>query len=269
MSVNITVRWGGPSDATSGSTYEVERSLDLSTWTELAAAQAATSPYASPTGALAETTAYGATAVNLADASSFSAAGHGWVEEALIQWTGKSVNQLTGVTWSSGYGSYAAATVVVEAHESLVDAGVTPTNYGAVYRITHMDGDGDESSPTYLWYFDPPTPASGDHCVVIVVAGADLGVTRRDGISVRCAMASDDQFGDLLGPHLGINALITENVQETNDLGIAVFHCWRNSARGDADGTDAAYTFTVDGTAFTVSTIPDRDWVLLGQVVTG
>ena len=60
---DVTVRWAGPSDAASGSTYKVERTLDNSSWTTLAASQAATAPYASDSTTLATNASYGASSV--------------------------------------------------------------------------------------------------------------------------------------------------------------------------------------------------------------
>jgi hypothetical protein len=267
MAVNITVRWGGPSDATSGSTYKIERSLNLADWTTLAASQAATTPYVSPSSTLAEDVDYGATTVNLTSGTSFSTSGYAWLDgEALVQWTGKSTNQLTGVTWHSGYGTYTSGSAVVEAHESYSDTGVEPTANAAVYRITHTDANSRASAPAYLWYYYPPIPESSNHCVVVVVAGADLGILRQASATVTCQLAADDQFDDSYGAHLDQTGSASANSQTTNALGLAHFHCWKNSARRSSAGTDAAYTFVVNGYTVTVSTIPDRDWVLLSQV---
>jgi hypothetical protein len=160
---DITLRWAGPSDAASGSTYKIERSLDGSMWSTLAASQAATSPYVSPGSTLASQASYGASIVSLASGTAFSTAGYGWLDEALITWTGKSTNQLTGVIWHTGYGTYASGTTLVEAHESYADTGVTITNNAAIYRITHTDSISNQSPPLYVWYHMPPVPSTRDH----------------------------------------------------------------------------------------------------------
>jgi hypothetical protein len=41
MAIDVTIRWAGPSDAAAASRYKVERTLDNSAWSTLAAAQAA------------------------------------------------------------------------------------------------------------------------------------------------------------------------------------------------------------------------------------
>lgn len=267
---DITLRWSGPSDAAAGSTYKIEQTLDNDTWTELAAAQAATSPYVSPASTLASDHAYGATSVVLASGTSFSSAGYGWIDDALIQWTGKSSNTLTGVTWHSGYGTYASGTAVTEAHESYSDAGVTISDNAVLYRITHIDADGNESAPLHSWYYHPPKPASSQHCVVVVAVGADLGVDMQSGVNVQAYLASDNQFGAHAGQHLDSNVL-TGNNQTTNDFGLAFFHCWRDSARvGLGGAADVPYVFVLKPGSgqleVTVSSVPDRDWVLLSQV---
>jgi hypothetical protein len=74
MPETITLRWGGPAGAASGSRYRIEVTLDWATWTELAAAQAATSPYASVTAVLASDVDYGATTVAMVSAGSLAPA---------------------------------------------------------------------------------------------------------------------------------------------------------------------------------------------------
>lgn len=271
MTINITLRWAGPSDAASGSTYKIEKALATWSFATLAAAQAATSPYASLTATLAADAVYGDTGLTL-NANSLSASGYGWLDDALVQWTGKSGADLTGVTWHSGYGTYPSASTLYEAHESYTDSGVDPSTNGAVvYRITHTDADSRDSPPAYCWYFYPDAPESKDHCVVIVMVGTDLGMAVRTGVSVTCGLATDDQFADIGGAHLDKDQS-AGNTATTNALGLAFFHCWKSGARGGKGGAaDAAYTFTLDaGTAdalaVTVATVPDRDWVLLKDI---
>jgi len=267
---DVTIRWAGPADAVASSTYKIERSLDNAAWTVLAAAQASTSPYASVYTTLASNTTYGVATVALTSATSFSSTGYGWIDDALIQWTGKSVINLTGVVWHSGYGTYAAASAVYEAHESYADTGITISLNAVLYRITHtVSGLG--SPPAYLWYYSPPVPASNRHCVVIVPIGADLGVDMQAVVSVQAYLASDAQFSEVSGQHLDSNAL-NANLQSTNAFGLAFFQCWRDSARFDsAGGVDAKYTFVLKpgsgSLTLTASTIPDRDWVLLSQII--
>ena len=270
MAISITVRWGGPSDAGASSTYKVERSLDGSNWTQLAAAQAATSPYTSPASTLNGAHAYGVATVTVASGTAFSTSGYGWVDgEALIQWTGKSTNDLTGVTWHSGYGTYATGSTVVEAHENYTDS-TTPTNYAVLYRVTHTDGSGYVSAPLLITYYYPPAPSSHQHCVVIVVVGSDLGITRQE-VEVNAYLKLDTQFGLQAGEHLDSNA-VAGNTQTANALGIACFQCWKASKRAPISGSDTGYTFVLDSSdsaakqEFTVATIPDRDWVLLSQI---
>lgn len=272
MAVDITVRWGGPSDATSGSTYKIERSLNYSSWSTLAAAQTANSPYASPSTTLASSATYGDTSLTLTDSASFSASGYAWLDgEALVQWTSNAANTLSGVTWHSGYGTYASASAIIEAHESYSDLAVEPSLNAVVYKITHIDADSKESAPSYLWYYYPPTPASSGHCVVVVALGADLGVTRQASQTITCVLAADTQYDDAFGAQLDAGGVSAENSTTTNAMGLAFFQCWKNSARASSAGTDAAYTFSVGGAGsaaltVTASTIPDRDWVLLSQV---
>lgn len=269
MAETIVVRWAGPSDATSGSAYRVERSLDMASWTELAAAQAATAPYVSVTGTLASPATYGDAGITM-NTNSLAASGYGWLDDALIQWTSKSGSNLTGVTWHSGFGTYASGSTISQAHESYTDSGVTPTDAAVVYRITHIDAASRESPPTYCWYYYPDAPASRDHCVVLATIGADLGVDAQAGVSVQCYLANDDEFASIGGAHLDANRL-PANTAVTNDLGIAQFQCWKSSARGaKGGGSAAAYTFVLNVDAepltVTVATVPDRDWVLLKDI---
>ncbi len=268
---NVTVRWAGPSDAANGSTYKIERTLDNSSWTTLAATQAATSPYASDLTTLASNASYGATSVELVDSSAFDTAGYAWLDDALLQWTGKSINTLTGVTWHSGYGTYASGTTVYDAHEGYADTGITIANNAVLYRISHTTIDGAVSAPTYIWYYSPPVPASSAHCVVVTNIATDLGVESRNGIGVQSYLSADTEFSDAGGQHLDASASAAKTAT-TNAFGLAFHHCWKNSARSPITGSDASYTFVLDsaGSApltVTVVTIPDRDWVLLSQIV--
>lgn len=264
----IVVRWAGPADATDASTYKIEGTVDNSSWTLLDAAQAATSPYASVSNTLAGNTAYGATSVILTSGAAFSSTGYGYIEDAMIQWTGKSTHTLTGVTWKSGSGTYALGTTVVEAHESFSDTATIGLN-AVLYRITHILG-GVSAAPTYVWYFAPPAPASAEHCVVIAAVATDLGFDPQEAIQVSCYLATNDQVSDVASLQLLANEVTAVNAQTTDAFGLAFFQCWRNSARHKiAAATDAAYTFTIDGTiTVTAATIPDRDWVLLSQIAT-
>lgn len=272
MAENITIRWVGPADATSGSTYKIERTLNNVDWTELAAAQTATAPYVGVTGTLASDVSYGAVTIALSDASALPTSGYLWLDEALVQWTGKSANNLTGCTWQSGYGIYASGSAVYVAHESYLDSAVTVSLGAAVYRVTHIDATGRVSAPTYIWYYSPPVPVSSRHCVVVINIGTDLGVEARSGLGVQASLKADTEFAEHSGAHLdkGQSAVKT---QTTNAFGLSFFHCWKNSARRPITGSDAGYSFVLDSASadkltVTVNVIPDRDWVLLNQIAT-
>lgn len=265
---SVTVRWAGPSTADADSTYKIERTVNYADWTELDAAQASTSPYASPASTLDGSHSYGDATVSVADGTDFSSSGYGWVGDALIQWTGKSTNDLTGVTWHSGYGTYATGTAVYEAHESYADT-VTIGLNAVVYRITHIDVDGNESAPAYLWYYYPPAPASSEHCVVIVNIGTDLGVEALDGVNVTAQLSNDTAWSTGGAVHLdsGQSAARTAT---TDAFGLAFFHCWKTS-RQENLGSAASYTFVLNSGStasltVTAATIPDRDWVLLRDI---
>jgi hypothetical protein len=269
---DVTARWAGAADAASGSTYKVEYTLNNVDWVVAAVSQAATAPYAPVTGALLNNTAYGVVSIVLASGTSFGTSGYAYIDDALVQWTGKSTNTLTGVTWHSGAGTYAADTSVVVAHESLAATGITIGLNAVLWRITHTNPAGLVSAPAYLWYFSPPVPASNRHCVIVVSIATDLGVEMRSGLGVQAYLSKDNEFSDHSGAHLdkGMSAAKT---QTTNAFGLAFFHCWKNEARSTITEEDSPYIFILDSgsteklTAL-VSDIPNRDWVLLSQVVT-
>ncbi len=271
---DITIRWAGPSDATGDSVYVIERTYNMDDFDTLDDTQAATSPYVSPSNTLDGAHTYGDTAIDLTSGTAISSSGYGWIgRDALVQWTGKTSNQLTGVTWHSGYGTYATGVEFAEAHESYADTGATATDNAIVYRITHINGDGISSAPAYLWYYEPPTPASDRHCVVIVNTGADLGAAPQAGITVQCYLGGDDQYHFAAGQHLDANNIAANSVA-SNDLGLTFFHCWKNEYREGAGGLpDAAYVFVLDAdnaakrATFTASSIPDQDWVLLRDII--
>jgi hypothetical protein len=273
MAEDITIRWAGPADATSGSSYKIERTLNNVDWTQLAAAQAATTPYVGIIGALAADVAYGASHIALGDGAAFSTSGYLWLDEALVQWTGKSGNNLTGCTWHSGYGIYASGTPVYVAHESYTDSAVAVSLGAALYRVTHVDGSGRQSAPTYIWYYSPPVPVSSRHCVVVVNIGADLGLEARSGIGVQAHLTTDTEFAEHSGAHLD-KAQSSAKTQTTNAFGLTFFHCWKNSARRSITGAGAGYVFVLDSASadkltVVVNEIPDRDWILINQIATG
>lgn len=271
MSIDIVARWAGPADAAGGDTYLVERTLDWVSWSTLAAAQAATAPYASARSSLGEDVESEATSINLVDGTDFASSGYGWLDhEALVQWTGKSGDQLTGVTWHSGYGTYAAGSALAAAHESLSDLGLEPTNGAVVYRITRFDGAGNQSAPAYFWFYAPPAPASNAHCVVVVNVSADIGAAPQAGLTVQAYLSQDTEFSG--GRHLDANKVAVVS-QTTNELGLAFFSCWKDSRRVQVEGgASASYRFVLDAAttakALTLAAvvIPDRDWVLLWDV---
>jgi hypothetical protein len=265
--MDISIYWAGRAET--GSTYRIERAtVDLDTWTLLAASRSATAPYTSPESTIAGNVSHGAATVTLSDAAAFSSSGKGWLDDALLEWTGKSDNSLTGVVWRSGYGTYADGSDFYEAHETYIDTGVAITANAVVYRITHIDADGNESAPAYLWYYSPPKPESSQHCVVVVAIGADLGVAVQSGVTTTCQLKTDDQFG-ATGGHLDANSdPVNVNTQSSNSLGLTFFQCWKSSARSDGL---APYEFVLKPGAgelkVLASLVPDRDWVLLSQIV--
>lgn len=270
MPETITLRWGGPASAASGSRYRIEATLDWATWTELAAAQAATSPYASVTAVLASDVDYGATTVAMVSAGSLAAAGYLWLDEALVEWASKSGDNLQGCTWHSGAGTYAAGTVATQAHESYVHSGVTPTNGAVVYRITHIDATDRESAPTEIWYWYPARPATSRHCRVIVALGYDVGHGVQANVQVKARLRTDDQFLKT-GLHLDMDHS-PANTVTTNALGLAEFDCVKNSGRwakgkGAASGYEFILNLASGPQTISVPTIPDRDWVVVGADV--
>ena len=269
---SITIRWAGPSTAGERSEYRIERSLDNSQWDELGS-QPSTPPYAGQASTLNKDTPYGSKQIVLLSAAGFSNSGFGWLDDALIQWSNIIGDMLDGCFWHTGAGIYAAETLFFEANESYSEDIEAIPNNAALYRITHIDQNRNESAPLIIWFYNPPKPASSQHCVVIVNIGADLGLAPQAGVSVQAYLASDNQFGLVAGQHLDTNAG-TANTTTTNALGLAFFHCWKDAARfGAAGAADAAYLFVLKpGTGqlvVTAEAIPDdRDWVLLSQIAT-
>lgn len=269
---NVTVRWAGPADAGSASTYKIEYTLNNVDWTTLAATQASVSPYVSPSNTLSGNVTRGATSVALTDGSAFSSSGYGYVDDAMIQWSGKSSNTLTGVIWHSGYGIYASGTTVYEAHEDVTASGITITNNAVLFRVTHTNPAGLAAPPAYMWYFSPPiSPANC--CTVITVVNSDLGIEARSGINVDAQLAQDMSFALVGGLHLDSGQSASKS-QATNAFGLAFHSCWRSSAREAVGAGESAYTFILDNGStdkltVTVETIPDMPWVLLSQIASG
>lgn len=270
---DVTIRWAGPADAGSASVYRIEYTLNNADWTTLAVNQAAVSPYASPVSALGGDTSREAATVALADATAFSSSGYGYLDDALIQWTGKSGNALTGVIWHSGYGTYAAGSAVYEAHESATISGITISLNAALFRVTHTNSLGLVSPPAYLWHFSPPT-SPANCCTVVTVVNSDLGMEARAGIGVQAYLAKDIDFSLVGGSHLDKGQSLAKT-QTTNAFGLAFHSCWRSSARQAIDGSHIPYNFVLDSgnssekLTVSVQTIPDQPWVLLSQIIDG
>jgi len=266
---DVTARWAGAADAASGSTYKIEYTLDNTNWTVAAATQAATAPYAPVAGELAGNTTYGATSILLTDGASFGTSGYAYIDDALVQWTGKSTNTLTGVVWHSGSGTYLTGSTVMVAHESYAATGLTVALGAVLWRITHTNAAGLVSAPAYLWYFMPAAPATSKHCVVITNIATDLGFEPRSGVGVQAYLATDRSFGTPGGAHLDAGQSASKT-QTTNAFGLTFHQCVRSAAREDLDGGDAAYTFVLDsgqtGSLTVSAAIPDQDWVLLSQI---
>lgn len=272
MTITIPLYWAGPEDAESGSTYKIERNQDGTNWSTLAAGQAATTPYVSVKDTLSSEHTYGDSTISLTSASSFSSSGWGWLDDALVQWTGKSGNSLTGVTWHSGYGTYSSGTTLYEAHESYSDSTASVTLNAILYRITHITSGGVSSPPTYLWYYSPPVPESSNHCVLVVQLMSDLGMEFQSGQSVLVALLKDTEFTAESGAHLDASASSVRQVN-TNLFGLAFFQLWKTIARNPLLSTTSGYQVTLNaGTSsplvVNIATVPDQDFVFLHQVVT-
>lgn len=265
---DITIRWAGPSTATASSTYKIRRSLNNVDWTTLAAAQAATTPYASPHSTLSGNVSHGATSIALVDGTSFSTSGYGILDDASIQWTGKSTNTLTGVTWNTGGGTYLLGSDVYEAHEEYADTGVSITLNAVLYEITHIDGDGLLSQPNFFWFLSPPI-SDARSCTVIVLIAADLGFELRSGVTVTCKLASDEEFS-FSGSHLDSDTSTVKSVV-TNAFGMAFFACQKDEYRKTTGASLAQYTFTLDSggageKTFTTTEIPDKPFAFLSDI---
>ena len=270
MAETITLRWVGAADAAAGSTYKIERCTDGSTWSTLAVNQAATAPYTPVSGQLGSNLTYGGDTISVANADSFNSSGYAVIEDALVSWTGKGAYSLTGVTWHSGFGTYITGTTIMQAHEGYSDS-ATPTLLAVLYRITHTKSGGLASPPLYIWYYYPPVPESNQHCVVIVNIMTDLGVEHQAGVGAQMYLASDEQFTKIGGEHLDAGKSAAKT-QTTDAFGLAAFQCWKSSARAAPDGTSGKYTVVLNSSdagklSKTITTIPDRDWVLLKDIV--
>lgn len=274
MASDITIYWAGAPDADNQSTYKIRRSFDLNNWTTLAAGQAATAPYAAVRTTLAAQAQYGDTTLTLTSAGSVSASGGGYLNKAFVRWTGKNGNQLTGVTWESGGGTYVVGAAFAQAHESYADIGVDGFNLTVFYEITHQRSNL-TSEPCYLVQYMPPKPASPDHCVLIVVVGTDVGqLARRSGVTVTCALADDTAF-DPFGAQADANRVAAENSKTTGVDGATAFQLWRSSALAAATGGSVPlYTVTLGANetgseqSYTLTSVPDgRKWMLLDKAV--
>jgi hypothetical protein len=267
--MDIMLRWPGAADATSDSTYMIERTLDWETWDQLGDSKPATSPYATVSSALADEVAYGDTSIPLVSAAAFGSSGYGALDDAFFTWSGKSINTLTGVQWVLGYGVYATGSMVRSLHESYQDVDVTPANGAVVYRITH-ERDGLAAPADYVWFYAPGAPISSEHCRVIVKAFADVGLKPLVDIPVTCHLADEGDFTRVGNQYVDPKTS-SSNTQQTNALGLAMFDVWHSGSRFNSDGKGTAtYVFSINNAApfvVNVDNIPARQVLLLGQLV--
>lgn len=268
---DVTARWAGAQDATAGSTYKIEYTLNNVDWILHAASQAATSPYAPVVNSLASSLQYGETSIILTNGTNFGTSGYAYVGSSLVQWTGKNVNVLTGVTWHSGTGTYPVNTTVTVAHESSLVTGVSIDLGVMLWRITHINASGLVSFPAYFWYFVPPI-SSSDCCVVITRIQSDLGSNPRVGVEVSAYLEYDTSFSFLAGGHLD-RRQGSSTIQETNAFGVTFHQCIKSNFREDIEGGDSSYIFILDSgdensLTLRVNTIPDQNWTLLSSIAT-
>lgn len=108
--------------------------------------------------------------------------------------------------------------------------------------------------------------------MVVVVVYADIGMDAQDGIAATAYIAADTNFSHKGGLHLDANQ-VGANTATLDAFGMACLHCWKSASRAaKGGGAAAAYTFVLDSgdasnkLTVTVSTIPDRDWVLLKDI---
>jgi hypothetical protein len=268
---DITARWAGAQDASSGSVYKIEYTLNNVDWVAITPNQAATAPYTPVIGELASSASYGDLLINLLDGSSFASSGYAYIGNALIKWSGKSTNQLTGVVWHSGAGAYQSGSRVIVAHESYTATDITIDLNVMLWRITHINSDGLISAPAYIWYFSPPV-APSNCCVVITRIQSDLGFVPRSGIGVQAYLEYDISFANLAGGHLDAQSS-ADKTQTTNAFGVTFHKCIKNSEREDVGSGDSPYIFILDsGSAqalkLRVNNIPNQNWVFLSQIAT-
>lgn len=263
---NLTIRWANHSNTTASSKFLVSYTTNNSDWST-AASQVATSPYSSASAILGQNEPYNSSSILLSDWSNFSSSGYAIIDDAQITYSGLSGSRLTGVSWLSGYGTYAAGTEVYEAHESY-SASVTITASAVLYKITHVDSSNIESAPAYLMYYYPDAPMSSHHCKVIIDTLYDIGWYSASGISCSAYITDTNDFNTINGANILSNKNQEINSTTTNTFGLAVFDCFKNKFVEKQGGAlEGGYTFIVGTKTFTASEIPDQNFVLLKDIV--
>lgn len=263
---NLTIRWANDVNTTDSSKFLVSFTTDNVNWST-AASQLASSPYASASAILGQNEPYNSSSILLSGWDNFSASGYALIEDAQIAYSGITGSKLTGASWLSGYGTYAAGTEVYEAHESY-SASVTITASAVLYKITHVDSSNIESAPAYLMYYYPDAPMSSHHCKVIIDTLYDIGWYSASGISCSAYINDLKDFNIINGAHILKNQNPEINHATTNTFGLAVFDCWKNKYVEAVGGAlETGYTFVVGSNTFTAATIPDQNFVLLKDIV--
>lgn len=263
---NLTVRWANPYNTSASSYFLVSQTTDNTTWSD-SASQIATSPFASASALLGQNETFNSGSILLSGWNGFSSSGYTLIEDATVGYSNISGSTLTGASWLSGYGTYAANTSVYQAHESY-SASSTITASAVLYKIIHVDSASNQSPPSYLLYYYPDAPMSSHHCKVMIDTLYDIGWYAASGISCSAYITDTNDFNNITGANLLSNKNGTINTASTNEFGLAVFDCWKNKYVEKQGGVlESGYTFKVDAVTFTVSEIPDMNFVLLKDIV--
>lgn len=215
---DITIHWSGPPECVDGDSYDIDADFNTpGSYESIAAAVAATAPFASP-----QTTLVNAlladrddVSIELTDATGFSNDDvvNLTTENALLG--GKSGN--TFVASVRGFGSnvalaHAIGDTVTKLHESRVEDVNFAGRSIIRFRITHIDGSGNRSVPAEFVAWNVPPPPNNRmatlYGIVINPAGEPVS-----GVNITIQMDDTDNYVNPVGAMLNMatSTVVTDN----------------------------------------------------------
>lgn len=258
MTVDITLRWAGATDADSDTDYVIKSDLTTSGTFVDVATQDATSPYDPDSTTLNGALTDADTTIVLTDGTDFSGADYIVIDGELILLGTKSTHTFTSCVRGQGSAIPAAhltGATVYAAHESYTDSAVDFGTRNVIrYRVLRRES-GIDSVGAELIAVSPTAPPTTNLCTVWGIVADVQG----NPISGDTVTLTTDASGDY---HLDTGEMLKlEPESTTTDTdGYFEFFMPRDAYRsGTPDYTIVVSSGETGAQTWTVATVPDQD----------